>query len=170
MLFRAFTSCIAMLMAADLVSARERLVVNTDWAGFRDQVAQRNLKNRTVRISLAAGDEVKTWLIRVDESGIVVKSNRATKQWLSNKGETMVPRDQISSVRFEGRVGRGGLIGGLAGLGAGVAVTAVVGGGMDACEGGSCGVILLLIPLTTIGGWLAGRATAQPAPVFEIQR
>jgi len=171
MIRRALTACIAMLMAADLGSAGERMIVKTDWAGFQDQVAQRKLKNRNVRISLASGDQIKARLMRVEESGIVVSSNRATKQWVSNKGEATVPRDAISSVRFDGRVGRGGQIAGLVGLGTGAVVTGIWASGMGGtCEGGSCGAALFLIPLAAVGGWLIGRATAQPAPLFDIQR
>jgi len=120
---------------------------------------------------LASGDEIKAGLIRVAENGLVVSSNRATKQWLSSKGEATVPREAIFSVRFDGRVGRGGLIGGLVGLGAGAAVTGVLARAESGtCEGSGCGMVVLLIPLAAVTGWLIGRTTAQPAPMFEIQR
>jgi len=135
------------------------------------QVAQGKLRNRTAYISLAWGAEIKTFLKRVEENGDLADLNRATKRWASGKEEATVPREVISSVRFGGKVGRGGLIGGLVGLGAGAAATAGAAAGMGggSCEGGSCGAVLLLIPLAAVGGWLVGRATEKSAPMFVIQ-
>ena len=171
MIRRVLAASIALLIVTELVAAREGMVVKTNWSGFRGQVTQRKLENRSVWISLPSGDEIKCRLTRVGENGIVVRSNRATKHWTSGKGEATVPRDAISSVRFGGKVGKGGLIGGLVGLGAGAAVTGAVAAGMGggACEGPSCGAVMVLIPLAAVGGWLVGRATAKSAPVFVIQ-
>jgi hypothetical protein len=56
-------------------------------------------------------------------------------------------------------------------LGGGAAATAGAASGMSGgnCEGGACGAVLLLIPVAAVGGWLIGRATAKPAPVFVIE-
>ena len=85
--------------------------------------------------------------------------------------EALLPRRTISSVRFEGRVGKSGPIGGLAGLAAGGAIAGVAAssGEGGSCEGSSCGGVLLLIPVAAVGGWLIGRATQKPAPVFLIE-
>ncbi len=171
MLRKVLALSIAILMANCPSVAVERPSVTTDWAGFREQVAQRKLRNRSVRIVLASGSEIKATLTRVEENGIMVRLNRATKQWATGKEEAVLPRQAVSSVAFVGKVGRGGLIGGLVGLGAGAAIAgaaaAAEGGGT--CEGGSCGAVLLLIPVLAVGGWLIGRATEKPAPVFVIQ-
>ena len=161
-----------MLMVTDLAAAGEEVAVKTNWTGFQEQVAQRKLRNRGARISLASGGEIKTILMRVEGNGIVVGLNRATRQWASGKEEATVPRQAVSSVRFGGKTGRGGLIGGLAGLGAGAAATAGAAAGMSGgnCEGSSCGAVLLLIPVAAVGGWLVGRATEKPAPVFVIEQ
>ncbi len=53
MLGRALAVPIAVLITTNLVAA-EATMVRTDWAGFRDQVAQRKLKERGVWISLAS--------------------------------------------------------------------------------------------------------------------
>lgn len=169
---RVVAALIAMLMVTDLVAAGEDVTVKTNWTGFQEQVAQRKLRNRRAHISLASGGEVKTILMRVEENGIVVGLNRETRQWTSGKQEALVPRQDISSVRFDGKTGRGGLIGGLAGLGAGAAATAGAAAGMGGgnCEGSSCGAVILLIPVAAVCGWLVGRTTQKPAPVFVIQQ
>jgi hypothetical protein len=86
-------------------------------------VAAAKLNRRGVRSSLISGSEIKTTLLRVEENGIIVNSNRATRQWASGKEEARVPRDLVSSVQFAGKVGRKGMIGGLISLGVGAAIT-----------------------------------------------
>lgn len=171
MIRKVFAASIAMLIVTDLVAAGQNVPVKTNWTGLREQVTQQKLMNRNVRILLASGGEIKARLIRIEENGLAVRSNPATKQWDSDKDEAMVPRDIISSVQFSGRVGKGGLIGLLAGLGAGAAVAGGVAANMGdgSCEGSSCGAVLLAIPLAAVGGYLIGRATQKIAPVFIIQ-
>ena len=38
------------------------------------------------------------------------------------------------------------------------------------CEGGSCGAVLLMIPVLAAAGYLARHFMDQPAPWFEIER
>ena len=169
MIRRVLGASIAMLMVTDLAAAGEGMVVKTNWTGFREQVTQRKLRNRNVWVSLASGGEIKASFVRVEENGLVVRSNRATHQWASGKEEATVPRDAIFSVRFGGKVGNRGLIGALAGLGAGAAVAGISAASDSDCEGSTCGVVLLLIPLGAVGGYVIGRMTQKSAPVFVIQ-
>jgi hypothetical protein len=162
---------VAVVMGNDFAMGADRLVIKTDWAGLREQVAQRKLKDRGAQISLTSGVEINTILIRVEENGIVVRSNRATQQWTSGKGEALLPRPTVASVYFRGKVGKGGLIGGLAGLGVGAALAGAAAKSMEGggCEGDACAAVVVLIPIVALGGWLVGRATEKPAPVFVIQ-
>ena len=171
MIRRTLAASIAMIMVTDLIAADQNIPVKTNWTGFREQVTQQKLANRNVWILLTSGEEIKARLIGVEESGVSVKSNAATRRWASGKEEAMVPRDVVARVRFSGRVGKGALLGGLAGLGGGAAVAGGVAAGMGngSCEGPSCGAVLLVIPLAAVGGSLIGRATQKPAPVFVIQ-
>jgi hypothetical protein len=160
------------LWVVQAMPAAEPVAVRTDWKGFREQVAQRKLKSRGVRISMVSGGEVKADFLRVAENGLVVKSNSKTKQWASGKEEATVPREVISMVRFGGKVGRGGLIGGLLGLATGAAITGAVAASMGGgeCEGGACGAVIVLIPLLAGAGYLIGHAMDQPAPIFVLER
>lgn len=171
MIRKVFAASIAMLLVTELIAAGQNVPVKTNWTGFREQVTQQRLTNRNVWILLASGGEIKARLIRVEENGLAVRSNPATKQWASGKEEALVPREAIASIRFDGRLGKGGLIGALAGLGAGAAVAggAAADMGDGSCEGPSCGAVLLAIPLAAVGGYLIGRATQKAAPVFIIQ-
>jgi hypothetical protein len=164
---------LALVMTTQLAAAGESAVIKTDWQGFQQATKVRKFKDRTVRITLTAGGEVKTALIRVEPNGIVVQVNKSTRQWASASGkeEALVPREAVASVRMGGRVGKGGLIGALAGLGAGAAIA----GGVFAtdnnfCEAGGCYRGILAIPLTTFVGWLIGHFLSPPAPTFVIER
>lgn len=161
----------AALLLIQTVSASESVRTTTDWNGFQQQVTQRRLHNRTAWISLTTGDTVKVFFLRAAADGLVVQANRKTRQWTTKAGESMVPRDLVSAVRFTGRIGRGGLIGGLAGLGAGagIAAAAAANGG-SCCEGSTGGAVLLAIPALAGAGYLIGRAMGQPAPSFVIAR
>jgi hypothetical protein len=163
---------LVVLLVAEAMPAAEPVAVRTDWKGFQEQVAQRKLKNRRVWISVNSGGEIKATFLRVAENGLVVMPNGATKQWSPGKAEATVPRDVIGMVRFGGKVGRRGLIGGLVGLGVGAAITgataASMGGGE--CEGGACGAVAIVIPLFAVAGYLIGHALDKPAPFFVLER
>jgi hypothetical protein len=163
---------LVVLLVAEAMPAAEPVAVRTDWKGFREQVAQRNLKNRRVWIYVNPGGEIKATFLGVAESGLVVRSNRATKQWSSGKEEATVPQNVIGTVRFGGKAGRRGLIGGLVGLGVGAAITgataASMGGGE--CEGGACGAVAIVIPLFAVAGYFIGHALDKPVPVFVLER
>ena len=163
---------LVVLLIAEVMPAAEPVAVRTDWKGFREQVAQRNLKNRRVWISVNSGGEIKATFLGVAENGLVVGANGATKQWSSGKAEATVPRDLIGMVRFGGKVGRRGLIGGLVGLGVGAAITGGAAAGMSGgeCEGGSCGAVFIAIPLFAVAGYFIGHALDQPAPFFVLER
>jgi hypothetical protein len=161
---------LALLVTTQLAAAGEPAIVKTDWQGFQQATQGRKFKDRTIRISLTAGGEVKTALINVEPNGIVVQVNKSTRQWASGKEEALVPREAVSSVRIGGRVGKGGLIGAVAGLGAGAAIA---GGGWatdnNACEAGACYFGILAVPVTTFVGWLIGHVLSPPAPTFVIE-
>src|SRR6266852_3609927 len=108
-----------LLLVAGPARAASRDVIRTDWSGFEREVLARKLTHRTAQITLATGDESKTKLLSVSDRGLVVRATRATQQWASGNKEANIPKEQIRSVRFEGRLGHRGLIGALAGLGAG---------------------------------------------------
>jgi hypothetical protein len=162
----------AVLLAAQAVWAAEPAVTKVDWNGFRQQVAKHKLNNRKISITLATGDTVRTNFVRVADDGLVVRANRATREWATAGGESMVPRALVSGVRFHGKAGRRGLIGFLAGLGSGAGITAAAATTMDggSCEGGSCGFVVLLVPVLATAGYFIGRAASPSAPSFVIER
>ncbi len=162
---------IVVLWAVQTMPAAEPVAVRTDWKGFQEQVAQRKLKNRRVWISVNSGGEIKATFLRVAENGLVVMPNGATKQWTSGKEEATVPREVIGMVRFGGKVGRGGLIGGLSGLGAGAAIAGGSAASMSGgkCEGSACGAVLIVIPVLAGVGYLIGHALDKPAPIFVLE-
>jgi hypothetical protein len=143
--------------------------VKTDWSGFRQQVSARNLLNRSVRIKLSTGGEITTTLIRADANGLLVNKTKHTEQWASSRDHALVPREQVTGVRFTGRRGNRGLIGGLVGVGVGVAVPLGVGAshGTEAVYSGL--VAVLLAPLFGLAGFLIGHLADEPAPQFVIE-
>jgi hypothetical protein len=161
---------LAVLLAGQTLFAAERSAVRTDWNGFREQVAQLKLKNRDARIGLTAGADIKALFVRAEENGVVVRLDRALRQWKISETEAMVPRDSVASVRFGGRIGHRGLIGGLAGLGLGAAL------GAAATQGNNIGA-----PVTALGavafsiglgllGYNVGHFSDRRAPSFFIVR
>jgi hypothetical protein len=152
----------ALLLAAEPSAAAEREVISTDWTGFQKQVIARKFKDRSVLVGLTSGEEVKTTLEGLTDSGLVTKAKRE------------IPKDQIRFVRISGKTGKGGLIGGMAGLGAGAAIGAAIATSSDVTEG--VGVILIPIGAASIAaiggiaGYLIGRSSNRPAPEFVITR
>jgi hypothetical protein len=151
--------------------AAAREVIRTDWSGFQQAVAARKLTDRTVRITLVAGSEFKTHLHSVSDSGLVVRATRETKQWASGEKAANIPKDQIRSVRFSGRVGHRGLIGAAVGLGAGVATAVAIVNDIS-CDEAGCLILLapaIAIPVTgAVAGYFIGRATAPHLPEFVL--
>jgi hypothetical protein len=145
--------------------------VKTTWSGFQEQVIRLKLNKRAAWISVSGGTKFKATFLRAEDGGMVVKTNQETKRWATQDGEAMISRDSVQTVRFTGKIGRRGLIGGLAGLGAGagVAGAAAANGGGGNCEGGACGAALLVIPMLAGLGYLVGHALDKPAPSFIIE-
>jgi hypothetical protein len=160
-----------MLLVVQAVLNGESRALRTDWIGFQRHVGQHALSDRAAQITLTTGETIKAVFLRTEDSGLVVRANRKTRQWKTKEGEALVPRALVSGVKFTGKMGHGGLIGGLAGLGAGagVAAAAAKSVGEGNCEGGSCGAVVLVVPLLAIAGYFIGRSTSKPAPSFVIE-
>ncbi|MBL0156410.1 MAG: hypothetical protein IPP47_04830 [Bryobacterales bacterium] len=138
------------------------------WAELRSAITSQKLADRMVKIRLASGEEIKSRLQRVDDDAVVVVSTRKTdKLWKSTNQEARIPRAEVAGVEFQGRRGKNGLIGGLAGLGAGVGLAALALANSEA-EGVMALAGVLLIPIGAIGGYLIGGATNEPLPHFRI--
>jgi hypothetical protein len=163
---------LAAVLLAELAVAAEREVIQSDWQGFQQHVNQLHFRGRSARIRLHNGGEVKTELLEVNGDAMRVRLTRALRQWKSGEGVAEIPKDQVASVRFGGRMGHGGLIGGLAGLGAGAGIGAAVAMNTDCFEG----VCVVLRPVAGVAfacigsliGYLVGRATGRPAPEFVL--
>ncbi len=150
--------------------AAEMEVIRTSWGGFGEQTVARKLLKKDVEITLLAGNRFRTRLLAVEEQGLQVEKNKATRSWSDRGDQALVPREQIRSVRFLGRKGHHGLLGGLIGLGAGLAVPAIA---LRNVEEGSYG--LLALPLLGMGiggvsGYVIGYYTDRKQPEFIIER
>lgn len=161
----------AAILAAPSAPAAES-AIKTTWSGFQQQATRQKLSSRAARISLDTGGEFKATFLRAEDDGLVVRANKQTRRWATSRGEAKIPRDSVSGIRFTGKVGRGGLIGGLAGLGAGAGIVAALASSWSSgdCEGNSCGGVLLLIPVLAVVGYFAGHAVDKRAPAFLIER
>ena len=164
---------VGMLLVESTASGRE--VVRADWSVFRKQVEARNLMGRSARIVLTSGGRVGTTILSMDDTALEVRSTRSTKSWNTGNDRARIPRDQVLSVQFSGRMGsRGRLIGALAGGGGGAAVGVAVGYGVSGPSGPeqilapAVGVAIAVIGL--VAGYFIGRTADQPAPEFEIVR
>jgi hypothetical protein len=129
----------------------------------------RKLVKRTVRITLAGGGEIKSTLVGVEDNGLIIKATKATKQWASGPEQARIPREQVSAVRFGGRIGHRGLIGGLVGLGAGVAIPVGISASRGYEEVPAALGAIVLGPVSGIAGYLVGLAMDKPAPEFFIK-
>lgn len=159
---------VALLLAAP-GQAAEREVIRADWNGFQQQVSMRKLLRRNVRVTLSGGGEIKTALVRVDNNGLIVKATKAAKQWASGPEQAMIPREQVSAVRFGGRIGHRGLIGGLVGLGAGVGIPVGIGASRGYEEVPIALAAIPLGPICGTAGYLIGHFIDKPAPEFVIK-
>src|SRR5215470_5434372 len=110
---------IAVLLVVQLIWAEEAPRIKTDWKGFQQQVTRHKLGNRRARISLTTGETISTFFLNTSDDGLVVQADKNTRKWAMKEGNALVPRMIVSGVQFRGKVGRGGFIGGMAGLGAG---------------------------------------------------
>lgn len=164
---------VGMLLVESAAFGRE--VVRADWGVFRRQVEARGLMSRSARIVLTGGDRVGTTILSIDDKALEVRSTRATKNWNTGNERARIPRDQVRSVRFNGRMGsKGRLIGALAGGGGGAAVGVAVGYGVSGPSGPeqviapSAGVAIAVIGF--VAGYFIGRTADKPAPEFVIER
>jgi hypothetical protein len=155
------------LLLAEPGLAAEREVIRADWSRFRQQVWMRKPFQRHVRVTLSGGGEIKTTLVRVEDNGLIVKATKAAKQWAFGPEQAMIPREQVGAVRFGGRIGHRGMIGGLVGLGAGVAIPVGIGAWRDDPWTGLAAI--LLGPICGTAGYLIGHAIDKPAPEFVIK-
>lgn len=163
----------AILLAQPLLAA-DREVIHTDWNGFRQQVSSRKLEGRPAQIRLSGGSDIKTTLLEGTDAALVVRANRATQQWKSADGKAHIPKDQVASVRFGGRSGKRGILGGLIGLGAGAGIGAAIATGHDITEGS----LVVILPVVAVGvaigcglaGYFIGRSMDRPAPEFVLTR
>ena len=146
-----------------------KAVVELTWAGFRQQLVPYKLIGRGVKVFLSDGTKVSSVLRKVEEDALVVDTIPNTaKQWSETGRETRIPRAQVSSLRFAGRAGHGGLIGGLVGLGAGGALVGGMAAAMPTAEGSSFAGALLLVPILAVSGYFIGRLHDKPIPEFRI--
>jgi hypothetical protein len=156
------------MLVSTPVGAAEREVVKTDWSGFQKEVSTRRLSGRSVRI-VAAGKDIKTDLIDVLDNALVVRPTRGTKPW-----DDKIPRDQVASVRFNGRTGKRGTVGALVGLGAGAGIGAGIASGSTISEDYGFIYIPLLTGIFAAGGGVAGffigRSTDTLAPEFVLTK
>ena len=162
---------LALLLVVQLIWAKETPRIKTDWKGFQQQVARHKLGNRKALVSLITGETISTFFLNASDEGLVVQSDKNTRKWAMKEGNALVPRTIVSGVEFRGKIGRGGVIGGLTGLGAGAgAAAAAVSSARGNCEGVSCLGGLVLIPVLAIGGYFIGHAADKRAPSFIIEQ
>jgi len=152
------------------LAAAEREVVRTDWSGFQTQVSARALNGRQARITLTGGQRIYTAVLRIADTGIVLRATSETRKWDTGQHEASIPKSQIASVRFSGRTGKGRLIGTLAGFGGGAAIGASIAVSSDVSEGP--GIILIPAIGAAVAlagglvGYLIGNAADRPRPEF----
>ena len=163
---------VGMLLVESAASGRE--VVRADWGVFRQQVETRRLMGRSARIVLTGGERVGTTILSIDDMALEVRSTRATKSWNTGSERARIPRDQVRSVRFAGRMGsRGRLIGALTGLGGGAAIGAAVAheisgpSGPEQIVAPMAGVAIAVTGL--VAGYFIGRIADKLAPEFVIE-
>lgn len=165
---RCTAAVLTFMLIATPLGASEREVIRTNWSGFQKEVSTRRLKGRSIRVAVA-GKEIKTELVDVLDTALVVRPTRAAKQW----GDK-IPKDQIASVRFNGRTGKHALLGMFVGLGAGAGIGAGVASGYNVSEG----VGIILIPVLgvaiaaggAIAGYCIGRSTDTLGPELVLTK
>jgi len=169
---RNVTMTLAAILLAGPLAAAEREILQTDWNHFQQRVAGLKLEGRSVRVRLRGGGELKTNLLRVEDTGLAVRLTRAARQWKSGEDTARIPKEQVAAVRFGGRMGHRGLIGALAGLGAGAGIGAAVATSIECYEGACVAVVpaagAAIAGIGTVAGYFIGRATGRPAPEFVL--
>jgi hypothetical protein len=169
---RLFAIALTASLSCGDVLGREREVVRCDWTTLDQQIKARHLGGGKARIRLAGGAEIQAKVLGVAGAGLRVHENRATRQWKTAGGEAVVPKEQAASLRFEGRKGKGRLIGTLAGAGAGAGIGAAIVTGTDVDEGW----FFIIIPVAAVAiaiiggvaGYFTGRAFDTPNPEFIL--
>ena len=164
---------VGMLLLQSAASGRE--VVRADWGVFRKQVEARGLMSRSARIVLTSGERVGTTIVSIDDMALEVRSTDGTRSWDTGNERARIPREQVRSVRFDGRMGnKGRLTGALIGLGGGTVVGAVAVNGINHDEGYAIVIVPLIGAAIAIGGLVAGYFIGRPAdklaPEFVIER
>jgi hypothetical protein len=164
---------VGILLVEPAASGRE--IVRADWGAFREQVETLRLMRRSVRIVVTSGERVGTTILSIDDMALEVRSTRATRSWNTGNERARIPRDQVRSVRFAGRMGsRGRLIGALTGLGGGAAIGSAVAHGISGPSGPEqifapmAGVAIAVTGL--LAGYFIGRTADKLAPEFVIER
>ncbi len=160
---------LAVLLVSESGFGAQQKAITTDWTNFQQQVSIRKLSKRTVLVALTGGGEIKTTLFRVEDNGLIVQATKAAKQWASGPDQAIIPREQVSAVRFGGRTGHRGLIGGLVGLSAGVVFPLGIGASRGYEEVPTGLVAVVLGPALAIAGYLIGHFMDEPAPEFVIR-
>lgn len=162
----------ALLIFESSAAARDTVQVN--WDEFSNQLTAMRLAGRRARIALGGGDSVKATVFGADAAGLEVSESRKTRQWATNGGRARIPRDQIRSVRFDGRTSkRGRWIGALAGAGAGAAIAGAVIASNDVTEGTFSILIpaaaCAAVPVGLLAGYFVGRAFDKSFPEFMLR-
>ncbi|MBL8215745.1 MAG: hypothetical protein JNK87_33795 [Bryobacterales bacterium] len=142
------------LFAEPLWAARQQPEAVT-WEQFQQQVTDRGLLRKDVRISRTTGKRVTGRLRAVTADSLELDTPEAS-----------VKRSEVVGVELRGRKGRRGLIGGLVGLAAGVGAAAALSGSQQ--EGPAAGAVLVLLPIGAVAGYLVGRAMDEPLPRYPI--
>ena len=159
---------IFLLLLAKPCFAAEMEVIRTSWGGFQEQALARKLLRKDVEITLLAGNRFRTRLLAIEEQGLRVDKNKATRLWSDRGDQALIPREQIRSVRFLGRKGHNGLMGGLFGLGTGLAVPSIA--TRDVEEGYAFLAVPLFGAIGGVSGYVIGYLTDRKLPEFVIER
>jgi len=154
------TLALVLCLVAPLIAA-EREVIKTDWTRFWQVAQERKLLGRSAHVRLRDGREVKGKVQQITDAGITLGSRPE------------VPKAEVASVRFDGKLGHRGLWGTLIGAGGGAAIGGAIVASSDISEGpfviilpASIGLLALIGGL--VGYWI-GHASAPHAPEFVLQ-
>jgi hypothetical protein len=152
-------SLCALLLFAPL-NGREPDVIRTDWNGLQRQLGrQKQIKH--VRVHLRSGDSFNTDVHEIRDEGLIVNKQR------------LIPKDQVRSLRLNGKRGKGRLIGTLVGAGAGGATAAGIASQTSDITEGAFVIIRPVAAIAAVGlgalvGYLIGNAMDGPAPEFVL--
>jgi hypothetical protein len=154
-----------------LGKALVRLAVVTVLAGIlRAAPAPMNLKwnelagailNRNVIMDLKDGSSVKAVVSSVQPSGLAVQVSSNSHR-VYKKGEAMIPREQIASLRLLTMRKRGRIIGTSLGIGVGL-----VAGSMVGIAGSNYGAVGVMVG-TPVAGYFIGRKKDRQETLIRI--